>query len=91
VLEEVEQAVISMYAANESKKVKSIRFKGKIGQTPVCALLDSGSTHSFVNPEVLKGLTLPITQATRDGGKWRKDGDLYQSINACSKMNNTRA
>lgn len=63
-LEEVEQAVISMYAANESKKVKSIRFKGKIGQTPVCALLDSGSTHSFVNPEVLKGLTLPITQAT---------------------------
>jgi hypothetical protein len=34
----------------------------KIAKIPVCALLDSGSTHSFVNPAVLQGASFKLTQ-----------------------------
>ncbi|KAJ4801510.1 polyprotein [Rhynchospora pubera] len=62
-LEKVEQAVISMYASTDKKKISSMKFKGQIGNVPICALLDSGSTHTFVNPEVIQSLRLPVNQA----------------------------
>ncbi|KAJ3684022.1 hypothetical protein LUZ61_013186 [Rhynchospora tenuis] len=60
--EEIEQAVISMCASKGMKTISSMKFKGNIAKIPICALLDSGSTHSFVNPEVIKGLNIPITK-----------------------------
>ncbi|KAJ3707881.1 hypothetical protein LUZ61_011586 [Rhynchospora tenuis] len=59
----VEQAVISMYASTDKKKVSSMKFRGQIGKVPICALLDSGSTHTFVNPEILSQLELPLSQS----------------------------
>ncbi|KAJ1699965.1 hypothetical protein LUZ63_008477 [Rhynchospora breviuscula] len=76
--EDVEQAVISMYASDKNK-VNSMRFKGEIGKIPVYALVDSGSTHSFVNPEVIKSLQLPVSQTNpmvvvvANGGKMVTD------------------
>ncbi|KAJ4789012.1 polyprotein [Rhynchospora pubera] len=61
--EKIEQAVISMYASTDKKRISSMKFKGQIGKVPICALLDSGSTHTFVNPEVIQCLNLPIHQA----------------------------
>ncbi|KAJ4745297.1 polyprotein [Rhynchospora pubera] len=57
--DEVEQAIISMYSSNKNK-VSSMKFKGYIGEIPMCALLDSGSTHSFVNPELVNELQLAV-------------------------------
>ncbi|KAJ4770480.1 polyprotein [Rhynchospora pubera] len=59
---EVEQDMISMYNSSDRRKVNSMRFKGQIGKLPVYALLDSGSTHSFVNPTVIRKLGLTTTQ-----------------------------
>ncbi|KAJ4784848.1 polyprotein [Rhynchospora pubera] len=76
--EEVEQAVISMFAADK-KRVNAMRFKGQIGKLPVYALIDSGSTHSFINPEVISTLQLPTNQTNpmivmvANGGKMVTD------------------
>ncbi|KAJ1686917.1 hypothetical protein LUZ63_018307 [Rhynchospora breviuscula] len=59
--EMVEQAIISMYATSDKQMVSSMRFKGEIGKVPVCALLDSGSTHSFVHPDVITSLHIPVS------------------------------
>lgn len=62
--EEIEQAIISMCNENDRKKVRTMRFKGEIAQVPICALLDSGSTHSFINSNVIEGLPVKITKTT---------------------------
>ncbi|KAJ4750853.1 polyprotein [Rhynchospora pubera] len=59
--EMVEQAIIFMYATTDKKMVSSMRFKGEIGKVPVCALLDSGSTHSFVHPDVITSLHILVS------------------------------
>ncbi|KAJ3705864.1 hypothetical protein LUZ61_009569 [Rhynchospora tenuis] len=61
--EVIEQAIISMYAT-EKTQVNTMKFKGQIGNIPVCTLVDSGSTQSFVNPEVVKGLQLPVRRTS---------------------------
>jgi Retroviral aspartyl protease len=52
---EVEEPVVSMFSVKDNKTVKVMKFKGEIRKLPIYALLDSGSTHSFVNPTVIKG------------------------------------
>jgi Retroviral aspartyl protease len=59
---EVEQAIVSMFDINDNKAVKIMKFKGKVDKMSVCALLDSGSTHFFVNPTVLQGEKIKVTQ-----------------------------
>jgi Reverse transcriptase (RNA-dependent DNA polymerase)/Retroviral aspartyl protease len=44
-----------MQVTTSNPKSSTMKFKSYIGKTPVTALVDSGSTHSFVNPVVLKG------------------------------------
>ncbi|KAJ1694545.1 hypothetical protein LUZ63_011243 [Rhynchospora breviuscula] len=60
--EGVEQAIISMHTDKERSKLTSMKFKGQIEHISICALLDSGSTHSFINPEIIKELQLPVKQ-----------------------------
>jgi Retrotransposon gag protein len=57
---EPEEAIVSLYASHSNPKQTIMRFKGKIGNKPVCALIDSGSTHSFVDPAVLNGQSIVI-------------------------------
>jgi Retroviral aspartyl protease len=51
-----------MFNTKENKAVKVMKFKWEINQMSICALLDSGSTHSFVNPTVLKEQELKVVQ-----------------------------
>lgn len=39
-----------------------MKLKGQLGKRPVYALLDSGSTHSFVDPAVLQGIQCQIVK-----------------------------
>jgi RNase H-like domain found in reverse transcriptase/Reverse transcriptase (RNA-dependent DNA polymerase)/Integrase zinc binding domain/Retroviral aspartyl protease/Integrase core domain/Retrotransposon gag protein/Chromo (CHRromatin Organisation MOdifier) domain len=54
VMDHAEEAIVSMHATSNSPVSNTMRFKGFIGTVPVFALIDSGSTHSFVNPSVLQ-------------------------------------
>ena len=48
-----EHAMITVCDTSHSRTLK---FKGYIGQIPVIALMDSGSTHSFVSPTIINNL-----------------------------------
>ena len=37
-------------------------FRSEINQIPVCAFIDSGSTHSFINPYLVNNLALETQQ-----------------------------
>jgi hypothetical protein len=47
-----EEAIVSMHATSNNPVSNTMRFKGFIGAVPVFALINSGSTHNFVNPSV---------------------------------------
>jgi Ty3 transposon capsid-like protein len=51
--EMAEEAIVSLYATHSHPQMSTMRFKGQVGLKHVYALLDSGSTHSFVDPTVL--------------------------------------
>lgn len=59
-----EQAMITICAHTnlQSQVAKTFKFRGYIGNIPVCALIDSGSTHSFIDPELTQTLQLRTTQ-----------------------------
>ncbi|KAJ3685430.1 hypothetical protein LUZ61_014594 [Rhynchospora tenuis] len=79
--EDVEETVISLFAAKDASKVRNMKFKGLVGQTPVCALIDSGSTYSFVHPDVLcskpfqVSKTAPMSVVIADGNKMLTDAE----------------
>jgi Retroviral aspartyl protease len=59
---QTEEAVVSLHATQSHLKQNTMWFKGQIGQKTVCALLDSGSTHSFVDPLVLRDQNITIEE-----------------------------
>jgi Reverse transcriptase (RNA-dependent DNA polymerase)/Retroviral aspartyl protease/Retrotransposon gag protein len=61
---EAEEAVLSMFAISSNPHLTTLRFKGKVGGREVCALIDSGSTSSFVNPSVLQGVNCKLIDTT---------------------------
>jgi hypothetical protein len=48
-----EEAIMSLHATHASPLLSTMCFKGYIGKIPVCALINSGSTHNFVDPTIL--------------------------------------
>lgn len=59
---EEEKAVVSVHASSSNPNLKTMRFTGQIGNKPIVALLDSGSTHTFIAPIALKGIICKISQ-----------------------------
>jgi Retroviral aspartyl protease len=76
---EIEEATMSMFNTCNTGAVRIMKFKGEIQKLPICALLDSGSTHSFVNPMVLRNnkkhmmQTLPIIVTVANGARMVTD------------------
>lgn len=52
-IEGVEEALLSIHATSGNPDLRMLRFKGKVGERQVYALLDSASSHSFVYPAIL--------------------------------------
>lgn len=51
-----------MHATTTNPQINTMRFKGKIGDIHVYVLFDSGSTHSFVDPTMLKGQSCQVVE-----------------------------
>jgi RNase H-like domain found in reverse transcriptase/Aspartyl protease len=57
------------------QKHKTSKFKGKIKHIDIIAMVDSGSTHSFINPSIVHTLSIPtllsypITVTTASGAQ----------------------
>ncbi|KAJ4807690.1 polyprotein [Rhynchospora pubera] len=74
-----EQADISLCMPQEQPNTQYLRFKGYVNTTPIIALIDSGSTHSFIHPSIVKLLQLtpisspPMIVKTANGSKLLSD------------------
>jgi hypothetical protein len=60
----MEDYIIAMFNAKESKEAKIMKFNGEINQIHICALLDSDSTYSFMHPSEIKEKKMKLTQTT---------------------------
>jgi Retroviral aspartyl protease len=49
------EVIIFLHATHSNPLLSTLKFKGYIDKASVCALIDSGSTYSFVDPAVLQG------------------------------------
>ncbi|XP_042972766.1 uncharacterized protein LOC122304569 [Carya illinoinensis] len=73
-----ETPAITLHAIIGSLNPKTMRVVGKIGNQPVTILIDSGSTHNFIDPSLLSKLSLPVF--TTDKVKVKiANGDQIQS------------
>ncbi|KAJ4758713.1 polyprotein [Rhynchospora pubera] len=48
-----DQAVITLCANPDPQKFHTLRFRGMFDQVSICILIDTGSTHSFINPSLV--------------------------------------
>ncbi|KAJ1700090.1 hypothetical protein LUZ63_008602 [Rhynchospora breviuscula] len=60
----LEHGDISMCTPHDCPGSQTLKFKGYIQHKPVIALLDSGSTHSFIHPSIVSCLQLTTLPAT---------------------------
>jgi RNase H-like domain found in reverse transcriptase/Reverse transcriptase (RNA-dependent DNA polymerase)/Integrase zinc binding domain/Retroviral aspartyl protease/Ty3 transposon capsid-like protein/Integrase core domain/Chromo (CHRromatin Organisation MOdifier) domain len=74
-----EEAIVSVHLTKPNPHSQCLKFKGKIGNVPVFALIDSGSTHSFIDPSVLRDQqcqiepTKPLIVMVANGAKMVTD------------------
>jgi Retroviral aspartyl protease/Reverse transcriptase (RNA-dependent DNA polymerase) len=70
-----DQAIITMCASQFSSNHKTIKLQGHIRHLEITAMVDSGSTHSFIHPSIVQLLSLPtiifepLTVITASGAK----------------------
>ncbi|GAU45976.1 hypothetical protein TSUD_401160 [Trifolium subterraneum] len=60
-LPEPDPTQISLHALLGHSKPQTLRFLGHINKSPVVVLVDSGSTHNFIQDRIVKQLGLPQT------------------------------
>jgi predicted glycoside hydrolase/deacetylase ChbG (UPF0249 family) len=83
---EIEEGVISMRATHHNSFVQTMKFKGQIGKNINYALIDSGSTHNFVDPAILQGqqftaeVTKPLIVMVANGQRMVTDTH-YAALN----------
>ncbi|KAJ4802668.1 polyprotein [Rhynchospora pubera] len=81
-----DHADISLCSPHGQTSSQTLKFKGMIHHLPVMALLDSGSTHSFIHPSVVDLLQLdsipsnPMVVKTASGSRLLSD-------RKCDKLN----
>jgi Retroviral aspartyl protease len=70
-----EQALNSMCASQLASLHRTLKFQGQIGNLTIIAMIDSGSSHSFIHPSIVQLLSLlvissePFTVITASGAK----------------------
>ncbi|KAJ3684964.1 hypothetical protein LUZ61_014128 [Rhynchospora tenuis] len=62
--DEIEHAMISMCIPNETTNFITLKFKGELDKVPIQILIDTGSTHSFINPSLINPDIRTISQTT---------------------------
>lgn len=79
----VDNLEISHHALTRSQNPKTTRVMGRIGAQWVTILIDTGSTHNFLDPAVLKNVKLPLN--VEENVKVRvANGEVIPSEGRCS-------
>nr|GMD34100.1 Transposon Ty3-G Gag-Pol polyprotein [Ipomoea batatas] len=64
---------------------RSLRLVGKIKHSPCLVLIDSGSTHNFINPDIVEKLKLP-TKAIKPFKVYIGNGDTLGCQHVCPNV-----
>ncbi|GKC30855.1 ty3-gypsy retrotransposon protein, partial [Tanacetum coccineum] len=64
---------------------RSLQLWGKIGDTRVHILIDNGSTHNFIRPDVVERLRVPL-QATKVFNVYIGSGETLMCESVCSQV-----
>ena len=60
---EADEAIVSMCATSSNPNLPTMKLKGEVvANKAIFALLDSGSTHSFINPVVIDGIKCKLVK-----------------------------
>lgn len=87
-----EQAELSIYAMKSTSGFQTMRIVGRIKNHKMVMLVDSGSTHNFINMGVAKALGLKGTQGYQmgvtvaNGEKVITSGKCQQMLWSCGKF-----
>ncbi|XP_019238918.1 PREDICTED: uncharacterized protein LOC109218971 [Nicotiana attenuata] len=82
--EQAEVVINAMLGQNGSST--AIRIEGRIRKFPVMVLIDSGATHSFVDPRVIKQLRLNMVPTDRIMNVKVANGQIMKCNQRCSKF-----
>lgn len=77
--EPIENCEISLEALNGSRGYKTLRIQGFTEQKPINVLIDSGSTHNFINEHTTKRLGCKVYQMSPQDVSVA-DGRVIQSV-----------
>ncbi|XP_078168441.1 uncharacterized protein LOC144562946 [Carex rostrata] len=58
-----EEQLVTLSSTSHGSSSKSLSYKGQIGNIPICVLIDTGASHSFISPVLVAELTVP-TEST---------------------------
>jgi hypothetical protein len=61
--EEEEHQIVTLSGVNSTGFNKTLKYKGKLSHIPIFALIDTGATHSFINPSLVEALQIPRVPA----------------------------
>ncbi|MCI02609.1 hypothetical protein A2U01_0023642, partial [Trifolium medium] len=77
-------AQLSLHAMSGSPTANTFRILGTIAKKPVTILVDSGSTHNFIQIRVAKFLGLPVNSASCPLKVMVGNGDVLECSTQCS-------
>jgi RNase H-like domain found in reverse transcriptase/Reverse transcriptase (RNA-dependent DNA polymerase)/Retroviral aspartyl protease/Integrase zinc binding domain len=77
----VEEQLVTLSGTTSLTSHNTLKYKGFIQTIPICVLIDTGATHSFINPHLVHVLELPVqpqpTKVFRSAGDERLITDKY--------------
>jgi Retroviral aspartyl protease len=56
--ESPEEQFVTLCSFSNAGSTKTLKYKGILGSVPICVLVDTGATHSFINPVLVRELQL---------------------------------
>lgn len=69
-----DEPAISLHAISGTQNAQTMQVEGNINGLPLLVLIDSGSTHSFVNEALIHQLQIQAPNSSRDQRQSKSDG-----------------
>ncbi|KAJ1378573.1 Aspartic peptidase, active site [Sesbania bispinosa] len=71
---------------DKSQPLKTLKLEGSVNGIPILILVDSGATHNFISPKVVKALGISVEKADKGLDIRLGDGSRAFTKGICSKL-----
>lgn len=82
VMSDIEEPLIKLQVLSDTSLVRTMQLKGMFNGKSVHVLVDSGATHNFIHPTLLKNLKVPVSKLSplnvmlASGARMRTQGEV---------------